>query len=262
MPGCAFIFKSICSLLIALLIFSSPQALAQDPPAPTGKTDRPEEDDFKPTPYTSYGDFNSESDEAEDTKFFQYGRFFGLGIGAGFEGATGNKGLLYNGGFPAFELKVLYWFDFNLALVLGLYTSKHYFNGQLFAYQEAAIYRHDLSIFKIGADLRYYITTKDLSAPVTFASPFLAVGAGTYSRTLTNKTSVGEPIEETAVGFNLGAGLEFVINPKKTYFNLEAKVHVVDFEDSQSRVGLSGGTELPNQNGMLFSLMGSFLFTW
>jgi len=262
MPGCVFISRFL-SIFIALFLVLSPQVFAQDPPVGgTSKTDRPEEDDFKPTPYTSYGDFNSEDDEAEDTRFFQYGRFFGLSIGAGYEGATGNKGLLYNGGFPAFELKVLYWFDFQLALALGVYTAKHFFNGELTAYSDATIYRYDLNIFKVGADLRYYFTTKDLSAPITFASPYLTAGFGTYSRSLTNKTNAAQPIEETSVGFNAGAGLEFVVKPKKSYFNLEGKIHVVDFEDSQAKVNLSGGTSLKDQGGMFFSLMGSFLFTW
>lgn len=257
---------STSSLLIAALLAFAQPALAIDAPAPapSGRTDMPEEDDFRQTPYTKYGEFNSDEDEDEDTRFFQYGRFFGLSLGAGYQGATGNKGVLYNGGFPAFEMKVHYWFDFQLAMTLGIYTAKHFFNGALDAYQDDpnSPNRYDLTMFKVGADLRYYFDTKDLSAPITFAGPYVTVGFGSYSRTLTNKTAADEPIEETSIGFNFGAGLEFVLKPKKTYFNIEAKMHSVTFEDSDAGVTLSGGTTLPDQGGLYFSLMGAFLFTW
>lgn len=273
MPVCASISNRVATfaLLIAGLLATSSHSFAVDPPAPAGappgatapgKTDVPEEDDFKQTPYTQYGDFNSDEDEAEDLRFYQYGRFFGLSLGVGYEGATGNKGLLYNGGMPAFELKVHYWFDFNLALTLGIYTANHFFNGKLDAYNDTQVNRYNLSMFKVGADLRYYFDTTNLSAPITFAGPYLTAGFGSYSRTLTDQTAADDPIQETSLGFNFGAGLEFVLKPKKNYFNLEAKFHSVGFEDDQSGVELNGGTRLPNQEGMYFSLMGAFLFTW
>ena len=80
---------------------------------------QPEEEDFSSSPFTEYGEFNEEQDEAADTKFFQYGRLFGVSLGLGFEGVTGNRGLLWQGGFPMIEMKVHYWFDFNVALDLG-----------------------------------------------------------------------------------------------------------------------------------------------
>ena len=264
MRACAFTSSALLALLFALAASSSAFAIDPPAPAPSGRADVPEEDDFRETPYTKYGEFNSEEDEAEDTRFFQYGRFFGLSLGAGYEGATGNKGLLYNGGFPAFEMKVHYWFDFQLAMTLGVYTAKHFFNGALEAYQDDpnAPHRYDLTLFKVGADLRYYFDTKDLSAPITFAGPYVTVGFGSYSRTLTDKTAADDPIQETSIGFNFGAGLEFVLKPKKSYFNIETKFHSVTFEDSDSGVTLTGGTRLPDQGGLFFSVMGAFLFTW
>lgn len=272
MLECAFIFnlRRRLSFWILLALFgamSSTQVWAVDPPLPqdANKVDAPEEDDFRQTPYTQYGEFNSDEDEAEDTKFFQYGRFYGVSLGVGYEGATGNKGTLYNGGLPAFEFKVQYWFDFNLALTLGVYTVKHSFIGVLDA--DAAgnantpASRHEINIFKVGADLKYYIDTKDLSAAITFAGPYLTAGFGSYSRTLTDSAAADSPDQETSLGFNFGGGLEFTLKPKKTYFNLESKFHVVNFQGDDSGVNVNG-TQIANHNGMYLSVMGAFLFTW
>src|SRR5271154_3421653 len=85
----------------------------------------PEEDDFSPTPFTEYGSFNQDADEDAETRFMQYGRLFGVSVGVGDEGVTGNRGQLWQGGFPLFELKVHYWFDFHLALDLGVSLGTH-----------------------------------------------------------------------------------------------------------------------------------------
>src|SRR5690348_7039292 len=92
----------IAALVLAMRPFP---AFAQDQQPPQGdqqqKEDRtlqPEEDDYKGTPFTEYGDFNDENEEDEDTKFFQSGRFFGVSAGLGFEGATGNRGAIWQGG--------------------------------------------------------------------------------------------------------------------------------------------------------------------
>src|ERR1700756_3704439 len=96
------------------------------PPA-GDRTTKPEEEDFSQTPYTEYGSFNEEKEEEEDTKFFQYGRFFGVSLGLGVETISGDRGTLYQGGFPTFDAKIHYWFDFNFALDINFYLAQHYF---------------------------------------------------------------------------------------------------------------------------------------
>src|SRR5262245_56475291 len=77
-------------------------ARAADEPKPG----QAEDDDFSSTPFTEYGEFNEEAEEIADSRFLQYGRFFGVSVGFGGEGATDNRGLLWQGGFPLFEAKV------------------------------------------------------------------------------------------------------------------------------------------------------------
>lgn len=260
------------ALAASLVLLSAPfvpsSAFAQDPPPPASagrNTDKPEEDDYRQTPYTSFGDFNSDEDEAEDTKFFQYGRFFGLSLGVGYEGAFGNRGLLYSGGFPTVELNVHYWFGFNLALLLGISTSTHEFSGD--PGEQGGVESFDNwkdSFFKLGASLRYYIDTTDLSAPVTFASPFLELGFANYSRSRTGSRS-GDQDRENSLGFNVGGGFQFVVKPKKTYFDLTMKVHSVSFQDSSEQViidSTDSSKKVGDANGMFYTVVGSFLFTW
>ena len=106
-------------------------ARAEGPPggdkADKGKTVQPEEDDFSNTPFTEYGEFNEEADEEADANFFAHGRFFGVSLGLGFEGVTGNRGLLYQGGFPMVNGKIHYWFDFNFALDMDFYFASHFY---------------------------------------------------------------------------------------------------------------------------------------
>ena len=230
----------------------------------TRSTTDSDEDDFKQTPYTRFGEFQSDDEEAEDARFFQFGRFFGVGLGAGFEGATGNRGTLYQGGFPTLEAKVVYWFDFQTSMVLSIMNSKHSFSGILDpngGNTESA--RYDVNIMRIGADFRYYADTKDLSAPITFANPYFTAGIGNYRMT---QTQLGgddsSKIEDSSFGFAMGGGFEFIMQPKKSYFNLEARIHSVSFSNSGTEIKLTGDKVLTGQDGLFFTLMGSILFTW
>ncbi len=254
---------------VCLVSLGAPlSALAAQPPAPTApatdpattRVTAPEEDDFRQTPYTRFGDFNSEEEEEEDTKFLQYGRFFGVSLGAGYQGATGNRGMLYSGGFPALEVKFHYWFDFNFAFTAGISNAKHSFSGKPDGAATTA--KYDVNLFKMGADFRYYFDTRDLSAPITFSGPYVTAGVGSYVKTQTELGTSGEATKDNSLGFSAGAGLEFVMKPKKVYLNLETKLHAVNFQDTPTSVTLEGGTQVDNTEGMFFTTMLSLLFTW
>ena len=257
MPACTstsntrLIFRPLYGLLLALACFTfSSRGYAAEPKAP--RTDNPEEEDFSSSPFTEYGEFNEEADEANDTRFFQYGRFFGVSLGAGFEGVTGNRGLLWQGGFPGIDFKVHYWFDFNFALDLGIYTVNHNYegpNGHV-----------DVSMFNVGLDLKYYFDTRNLSAPITFVSPYVLAGFGSYAKTETN---ISQNIVESdnAVGPCAGAGLEFTLSPRKVYFSTEGKLHFLNYKDTNT-TNFQTNPGLPNLTGVFYTVMGSFLFTW
>lgn len=276
MPACAFTSRLALLLAIASTLGISARASEPPPPvsalpgsdaeAPVGRTQQPEEDDYRQTPYTSFGEFNDE-EEAEDTKFFQYGRFFGVSLGLGYEGTTGNRGSLYTGGLPAFEVRVHYWFDFNFALTLGIYSARHQYVG---AKDDGANttpvgdpnQKNEFNLFKYGAELRYYFDTKDSTAAVTFAGPFLQMGLGNYTKSETNLTSPGDIARDSALGLSFGGGLEFPLKPRKSYLNLETKFHSVSFNDTPLGVTTAGGKRVDSTSGLFFTVLASVLFTY
>ena len=275
MRACASISKTATSALLGLGVFlsalgGSREAIAVEPPPPVSATDpsagggrtiQPEEDDYKQTPYTSFGEFNDE-EEAEDTRFFQYGRFFGVSLGLGYEGAMGNRGILYTGGLPSFAVRVHYWFDFNFALTLGIYSAKHEYTGYKGTSGSSTTQKNDVDIFAFGSELRYYFDTRDSTAPVTFAGPFLIFGLGSYSKSENDVSAPGAVLKDTSMGLSFGAGLEFPLKPRKSYLNLETKFHAVSFNDDGLSVTSSGGKVIPDSRGMLFSVLASVLFTY
>jgi len=247
----AFIFTSKRRLFIFFLIISAltlPHSYAQESKAVTPDTS--EEEDYEGTPFTEYGEFNEDEDETQIQQFFQYGRFFGFSLGTGFYGVTGNRGLLWEGGFPMTNLKVHYWFDFELGLDLGFHTSPHSYEsgGSIF----------NVSVISFNVNLKYYFNTKDVTAPITFASPYLILGGGGYFKSEASENS--ETVDsDSNFGINAGFALEFPIVYKKSYFTLEGKVHFVTFADTFVS---DFQPTIPDLTGMFYSLSANVMFTW
>jgi hypothetical protein len=239
-------------MFAALLLFAASTALGAE--NSKERTLQPEEDDHSSTPFTEYGEFNEEAEEAADTKFFQYGRFFGVSLGFGYQGIAGNRGLLYQGGFPAVDFKVHYWFDFNVALDLGIYTATHFFD---IPSQGEHV---DVRLLQAGLSIKYFFDTKNLTAAISFANPYLLVGFGSYTKTETS-TLEEQTDPDTVVGLNAGGGLEFAVRPRKTYFQIEGRLHFPQFKDTF--LGrFKGATGIEDLSGAFYTVVGSILFTW
>ena len=214
---------------------------------------QPEDEDLRKSPVSEYGEFNEQDEEDEVTRFLQFGRFFGVSLGGGLSTVTGNRGSVYQGGFPAFELKLQYWFDFDFALELGVTTASH-------NWEAGTIGHTDVTLLRLGLDLKYYIPVYNLAAPITFANPYLTLGLGGFRKT--DKLQAQEVIEtDSSAGLSLGAGLEFVVKPRATYFYVATKLHLVTFNDTfttkyQADLGLKDLT------GQFITTTAGFLFTW
>jgi hypothetical protein len=227
-------------------------ALAYDPtsgPTPPPKDPAATGDEYSETPFTKFGEFTDDDEEAENTAFFQYGRFFGFSAGGGYQGVTDNRGLLWKGGFPLVTFKIHYWFSFNFALQIEFSTVPHNYN----AGQSTSI-----TMTKFGVDFRYYFDTTHASGAVTFASPFLLFGGGAFTKTEVAGSTVEQ---EGTFGVNLGAGLQFPISHRKIYFDLETKFIFVPFADRDSAdFNVTNG--IPNLQGVFYNITGSVVFTW
>ena len=253
-----------------LITLATRPGLAEGPPAPgappggapasappkdaTDRTSQPESEDFSTTPYMDYGEFNEQKSQEETEKFFQHGRFFGVSLGLGSQGVTGNRGALYNGGFPLIDFKVHAWFDFNFALELALSAPTHYFTSTARA---GAV---DVNVFFLGAGLRYYIDTQNLGATISFANPHLLLGGGAYRKAETNQSD-GVATADTAMGLNGGAGLEFAIKPRNVYFSFEGRYHFVLYKD-RFTTEFQSSDGLATLEGGFFTVLGQILFTW
>lgn len=231
-----------------------PAAGAADASKANDKTIKSEEDDFSNTPFTEYGEFNETSDEEADSNFFKFGRFFGASLGLGFEFVDGKRGALWQGGFPMVDFKLHYWFDFNFAVDLGFFTAQQYFDTT--AQGKGHV---DVNILHVGLDVKYYFDTKNLSAPISFANPYLLLGVGSFSKT-ENSSLQGTQDTDNSLGISIGAGLEFAISPRKLYFEVEGKVHFVTFKDTYNPIYKSVG--LDNLTGNFYTVSGNVLFTW
>jgi hypothetical protein len=229
------------------------QALPTEPASPSERRpERPEEESFLPAPAATYGEFNEEADEAQDTRFFQYGRFFGVSVGTGLSGVTGNRGLLWQGGTPMVDLKLHSWLDFNFALALGLNSVRHFY--------EVSSQRTDISLTRVGVDLKYYFSTQNLSAPLAFSNPYLLAGVSSLTKTETN-LSDETVTDETTYALGAGFGFEFALSPRKAYFTLEWRANFANFRDTNSSKFLNTNG-IPDLAGFFYTTVGSFLFTW
>ncbi len=259
MPACTF----ISSTLLFIALFSHTAAFAQAPApaanapvangAPPASIPKKEEPGLfdQSTPYLEYGDFNVNEDDDADTMYFQYGRFFGVSLGLGYENATGNRGNLYQPAFPRFDLKVHYWFDFQLAMNLGIFFASH-------SYESSGI--HTVKLIGYGVDLKYYFDVKNSSAVLSFSNPFIIGGVGSISKTETTATSANPDVDST-FSVNAGAGLEFPISYKKTYFILEGRYHTQNFTDT-NETKFQSSKGINDLSGGFFTFMAHILFTW
>lgn len=204
------------------------------------------------SPYLDYGDFNMNEDENEDALYFQYGRFFGITLGLGYQTALGNRGKLYEPAFLRLDLRVQYWFNFNFALDLGVFFVNH-------SYVDTAGQTTAVKMIGYGMHLKYYFDVRDSSAALTFSNPFIETGIGAISKDeSTNLTTT--PNSDSTLSIDLGGGFEFPIVYKKTYFILEALYHTQNFADSTDASFQTKGIQ--DLSGGFLSVSGQFMFVW
>jgi len=261
MRGCIitskFLSLKLTSLFIfiATLSFSPSVAFGQAPPPSAEAPAPPKKEDSslfdQSSPYLEYGDFNLNEEEVEDTNYFQYGKFFGISLGLGYQTATGNRGKLYQAAIPRFDGRIQYWFNFHFAAELGFFFANHSFYDGTQNYQ--------VKMIGYGFGLKYYFETKNASAAVSFANPFLVGGVGAMSKTQTSAQGV-EASSDSCFSARLGGGLEFPISYKKTYLAVEALYHTQNFLDTNETNAYSN--VVPDLSGGFFTLMAHFMFVW
>jgi hypothetical protein len=211
-------------------------------------------DEFSPNPFTDYGEFNNQDQQEEDdTKFLQFGHLFGVSLYVGQDLPLGNRGELWQGGFPLVMGELHYWFDFHLVMDLGVSWAPHYFTSNADGEGYTTV-----SLVHVYVNLRYYFDTKNLSAPISFASPYVLIGFGDFAKTQSYQ-GTSQSDSDSEVGVTGGVGLEFPISINSVYFDLEATISAVTFQDTQANPYNNGPSTL---SGPLTTFTGGLMFTW
>jgi hypothetical protein len=195
-------------------------------------------------PFTDYSEFDEESDEEADINFFRNGRFFTIGLMGGYRGFTGNFATTYDGA-PTFGLFLSYFFDLSLALQLGFQTGDHAVHFSTTSGSTHKEYTGNVSMTSINFDLKYYLNTQNVTRGLADLNPYILGGLGQFYRTYTIANIDGYS-RDSAMGVDIGAGVEIPLMRKKAYLGLQGAYHYVNFSDeSKSYVQ---GTEKLDQN--------------
>lgn len=201
-------------------------------------------------PFADYVPFEDEYDVDEDERFMYFGKTFAINMGTGANVFGGNIGKLYNTAVPVFNFGLLYFFDFRFAGQLFFGLSNHAFSAIPNGFVE-------VKLMRVGADLKYYFDTRDLSATVTAANPYVIAGVGNTFRTQVFQ-DFSTVDKDTALNISAGFGFEFALKPRTTSLGIEGRVHQIFFKDRYLEEYLPSGIE--DTTGPMYSLGVSVLF--
>lgn len=185
-----------------------------------------------------FQDFNEDLEAAqvaEDERFYRYSRFYSINLGVGFTTFTGNRGLAFEDNHPTFNFGLVYFIDFQNAFVMGIALSQHvafvdsFTNGS----PSEKIGRIELNVLRPYFGFRYYLDTADLGTAITYSNPYFVGRLEYWYSTLNfpDNNDFSSDSDASGVGAGFGVGLEFPIELKKTYFNVEFLYHIVNFKD-------------------------------
>lgn len=188
-----------------------------------------------------FSDFNEDLEASkvmEDERFYRYSRFFGVNLGLGMTTFTGNRGKVFQDQNPSYAFSLMYFLDFQNVFIMGFEYSKHFYLIDTFlnGSQNELLGLVEQSFLRSFFGFRYYIDTQDLGTAITYSNPYLVGRFEYWYQTTSFEDRVNRSDEkEGAVGFGIGAGLEFPIKIKESYFNVEFLYHIVAFDDKYSQ---------------------------
>lgn len=228
-----------------------------------------------------FSDFNEDLESAqvlEDERFYRYGRFFSVNVGAGLTTFTGNRGRAYDDNPPTFHLSTNYFLDFQKVIFLGLEYSKHTMvldtvvNGYAENDRLGAVVT-DMTRAFVG--FKYYMDTADLGTAITYSNPHLITRLEYWYQSNKFIDQSTLPREKGGgLGGSFGAGLEFPVVLKESYIGVQGLYHVVNFFDKYTQnyrraIDPSTGKPLEKSTygyddltGNVISFIVTYNFTW
>ncbi|MFZ4714881.1 MAG: hypothetical protein ACOYL6_14275 [Bacteriovoracaceae bacterium] len=216
-----------------------------------------------------FSDFNEDVESAqvlEDERFYRYSRFFSFNIGVGMTSFTGNRGAAYDNEPPTYHISVVYFANFLSAFTLGIEYSRHSMavDEKTIAYKDDTPGLVETNATRPFFGYRQYLDTSDLGTAITYSNPYLT-GRMEYwyvtNKFVENKATEAENQfkQSGGFGFSVGAGLEFPIEMKSTYVNVEYLFHSVAFKDKYTAIYQPVYQDL---TGYVHSVMVNYCLSW
>ena len=227
-----------------------------------------------------FSDFNEDleaSQVMEDERFYRYSRFFGVNIGVGVTTFTGNRGKFFQDQSPSYAITLMYFLNFQNVFIMGFEYSKHFtvIDTFLNASQNERLGLVEQSMLRPFFGFRHYLDTSDLGTAITYSNPYFVGRVEYWYQTTTFEDRVNRDDEKGGgVGTGLGFGLEFPIEIKKSYFNVEFMYHIVAFDDkftqdyaavpnpSDPELATDPGKGVDNLAGDVLTFFASYNLSW
>jgi hypothetical protein len=197
-------------------------------------------------PFADYNEFEEATDEEADINFFRNGRFLTLSMIGGYRGFTGVLSQLYKSSMY-FGVELTYFFDLRFALQIGYVDGSHgeklTANGQSFS--------GTATISNINFDLKYYLSTQNVTRGLAKFNPYFVLGLAEVYRTNRIDGTDGYSRDQ-AMGLDLGLGFEIPLLRNKAFFGLEAVYQYVNFPDAGNEILINGVSTGIFPNGQIF----------
>ncbi len=181
-------------------------------------------------PFADFSEYENSAEEEADINFFLNGRFFTLGFIGGFRTWTQTLGQIYDPA-PNFGLFLSYFFDLRFAMQVSFVTGDHILTV------EAADppLQGNVGLSSVGIDLKYYMNTQNVTRGLAELNPYLLGGFSQNYRTITVS---GEDAfaKDSALGFDIGAGLEIPLLSNKMFFGLQVVYQLINFDDENQEI--------------------------
>lgn len=177
-------------------------------------------------PFADYSEFEESVEEEEDLNFFRNGRLLTVGFIGGARGWTQTLSQIYSTNM-AFGLFLCYFFDLRFALQFGFLTSDHLLSVAGSGFTPI---RGNVNATDIGANLKYYFNTQNVTRGLADLNPYILGGFSQLYRTITVSGN-DNFAKDAAFAFNVGAGIEVPMMRNKLFFGLQGMFQYAMFTD-------------------------------
>ncbi len=193
--------------------------------------------------FADFSEFDEATDEEADIYFFKNGRFFSIGLIAGYRILTDTYGQVYESA-PNFGLSLSYFFDLKLAMQVSYLTGDHSFNFAV----NGNRYSGSLTVSGFSFDLKYYLNVQNTTKGISQVNPYIIGGLTQLSRELRRNNAEGTG-KDTMMAFQIGLGTEFPLVKNKYHFGLEAIYQYVNFPEEGGYLVVDGTQTNVRLNG-------------